>query len=600
MKQIRLIWQIYLPILFVMIASVAAFTWYASESFNSFFLTQKEADLTLRAQLIRDQITPLYLSGDHYALEKLCKRIGTNLSTRLTIVDPVGKVVIDSEEDPVIMDNHVDRSEIIQALEGGIGSSIRFSRTLSRDMLYVAIPVVEKGSASDSSIIKGILRLSISVAAIDRAIEGIHYRILFGSLALILIAALIILTVSRTVSQPLEEMRTVAEGVAEGNFDKTFSFTRSWNVSIEVSELAAAMTKMADQLGERFETITSQRNELKAVFSSMVEAVLVVDNSERLISANSAAAKFLHMALSGMEGLKVDKALKNKDLVRFVRETMNQQEPLEEEIITREGIGDVHLHVNGTPLIDQDSNIVGSIIVLNDVTRLRKLENIRKDFVANVSHELRTPITTIKGFIETLRDGALDDRREAERFIEIILKNADRLNAIVEDLLTLSKIEQEDEQGEIELRMERIQPVLQNVIEACAIKAQEKGITLRLECDPDLAAEINAPLMEQAVSNLVINSIKYSSENSYVEVKASSHGGQMSIEVEDYGVGIAREHLPRLFERFYRSDKARSRKLGGTGLGLAIVKHIIQAHNGKVSVDSTLDEGTIFSIEIPV
>ena len=599
MKQIRLIWQIYIPIVLVMVASVLVFTWYVSNSFSSFYLEQKEADLTLRAQLIREQISHLYLSDDLVRLDRLCKQIGNDSATRITIIAPSGKVVVDSEEDSAVMDNHASRAEIITALGGEPGSSIRFSQTLGRDMLYVAVPVFDLRSVSQEDFVRGILRLSISVATIDQAIGAIHLKVILGSLALILIAAVIILTVSRMVSRPLEEMRTVAERISEGNFERTFSFTRRKSISIEVAELATAMNKMALQLAERIGTITSQRNELKAVFSSMVEAVLVVDTSERLVSANSAAGKFLHMSSPDIEGLPIDKAIKNIDLIRFIRTAMAQEEPLENEIIARDGSGDLLLHVHGTPLKDPAANIVGSLIVLNDVTRLRKLENIRKDFVANVSHELRTPITTIKGFVETLRDGALDNRQEAERFIGIILKNADRLNAIVEDLLTLSRVEQEDEQGEIELQTEKIQLLLQNVIEACAMQAQEKEITLRLECDAGLTARINGPLLEQAVVNLVNNAIKYSSENSYVEIKAIPHDNQVAIQVEDYGPGIAADHLPRLFERFYRSDKARSRKLGGTGLGLAIVKHIVQAHNGHVRVDSTLNEGTIFTIELP-
>ncbi len=599
MKQIRLIWQIYIPIVLVMVASVLVFTWYVSNSFSSFYLEQKEADLTLRAQLIREQISHLYLSDDLVRLDRLCKQIGNDSATRITIIAPSGKVVVDSEEDSAVMDNHASRAEIITALGGEPGSSIRFSQTLGRDMLYVAVPVFDLRSVSQEDFVRGILRLSISVATIDQAIGAIHLKVILGSLALILIAAVIILTVSRMVSRPLEEMRTVAERISEGNFERTFSFTRRKSISIEVAELATAMNKMALQLAERIGTITSQRNELKAVFSSMVEAVLVVDTSERLVSANSAAGKFLHMSSPDIEGLPIDKAIKNIDLIRFIRTAMAQEEPLENEIIARDGSGDLLLHVLGTPLKDPAANIVGSLIVLNVVTRLRKLENIRKDFVANVSHELRTPITTIKGFVETLRDGALDNRQEAERFIGIILKNADRLNAIVEDLLTLSRVEQEDEQGEIELQTEKIQLLLQNVIEACAMQAQEKEITLRLECDAGLTARINGPLLEQAVVNLVNNAIKYSSENSYVEIKAIPHDNQVAIQVEDYGPGIAADHLPRLFERFYRSDKARSRKLGGTGLGLAIVKHIVQAHNGHVRVDSTLNEGTIFTIELP-
>ena len=599
MKQTRLLWQIYIPVVLVLVVSIVAFTWYASHSFNSFFHEQKETDLTLRARLVRDQITPLFLSGDFVRLEQLCRQIGTDSGTRITILEASGDVVVDSEEKPANMDNHGDRFEIKMALAGESGSSVRFSQTLGLDMLYVAIPLFIDQETGSNKSKTGVLRLSISVAAIDGAIKGIHYKVLLGSLILILIAAVVTLIVSRAISRPLEEMRTVAEKYATGSFEKAVPFTGRWNVSVEVAELGDAMAKMANQLGERFETITSQRNELKAVFSSMLEAVIVVDISERLINANSAALKFLQMNIADVEGLHIDKAIRNKDLLRFIRKTLSKLEPLEDEIITSGGDGDIHLHVNGTPLKGQRDDVVGSLIVLNDVTRLRKLENLRKDFVANVSHELRTPITTIKGFVETLRDGALDNRQEAQRFIEIILKNSDRLNAIVEDLLTLSRIEQEDEQREIDLQVEKIQPVLQNVIESCGMRALEKEITLRLECEPELSTKINSPLLEQAVSNLVINAIKYSNDNSYIELKAIHQGGLVSIQVEDYGAGIAGEHLPRLFERFYRSDKARSRKLGGTGLGLAIVKHIVQAHKGTVHVASSLGEGTIFTIDIP-
>ena len=239
-------------------------------------------------------------------------------------------------------------------------------------------------------------------------------------------------------------------------------------------------------------------------------------------------------------------------------------------------------------------------MVLNDVTRLRRLEKVRSDFVANVSHELKTPITAIKGFVETLQDGAMADPAAAGRFIEIILKNSNRLNAIVDDLLTLSRIEQEDDNRQIDLERGRLAEVLADAVEACTQKAAVKDLAITVACPADLLAEINSPLLQQAVTNLIVNAIKYSDQGGEVFVSGQLVDDAVSIRVEDFGVGIASEHLPRLFERFYRSDKARSRKLGGTGLGLAIVKHIVHAHHGLVEVVSTPGKGTVFTITIPV
>jgi two-component system, OmpR family, phosphate regulon sensor histidine kinase PhoR len=253
----------------------------------------------------------------------------------------------------------------------------------------------------------------------------------------------------------------------------------------------------------------------------------------------------------------------------------------------------------GTPLRDGEGKRTGSLIVLNDVTRLRKLENIRRDFVANVSHELKTPITAIKGFVDTLKDGAAKNLDDAERFLAIIQKHVDRLENIVEDLLSLSRIEKEGEREESELEERAIGEVLAGAIQVCDVKAREKGIGIELICDREVRAEINPTLLEQAVVNLLDNAIKYSDPGKKVEVEALETEAEVLIHVRDHGCGIEKKHLDRLFERFYRVDQARSRKLGGTGLGLAIVKHIAQAHGGSVSVESQPGQGSTFTIHLP-
>jgi two-component system phosphate regulon sensor histidine kinase PhoR len=281
-----------------------------------------------------------------------------------------------------------------------------------------------------------------------------------------------------------------------------------------------------------------------------------------------------------------------------VKNALTSQEPVEKDILLYTDVERI-INAHGTLLRDADKHRVGALIVLNDITRLWRLENIRRDFVANVSHEIRTPITAVKGFVETLRDGSVKDPKDSKRFLGIIEKHVDRLEAIIEDLLSLSRIERGTEGEHIMLQGGRIRDVLLTAIQVCEAKAAPKNIRVELSCNEELKANINPALLEQAVVNLIDNAIKFSDNGSSVLVKAIQMNGQIGISIRDQGCGIEKKHLPRLFERFYRVDKARSRQMGGTGLGLAIVKHITQAHGGQVSVESIPGEGSTFSIHIP-
>jgi len=369
--------------------------------------------------------------------------------------------------------------------------------------------------------------------------------------------------------------------------------------TVEFAAVAESMNRMAAELDDKLRTLTRERNRREAVLESMVEGVLAVDPQGRVIAVNTAVARLLGVAADDVVGASIEEVVRNPELQGVVRAVLEGEQPVEADLTVEVGAEERYLQAHGSLLQAEDGAVAGAVIVVNDVTRLRRLEAVRRDFVANVSHELKTPVTSIKGFAETLADGAIDDPATARRFLRIIAGQADRLNAIVEDLLSLSSLERAGDGRDVVVQETRLADVLTVAAEVCGIKAEAKRITIEVECPDDLVAEIDPPLVEQAMVNLLDNAIKYSPEGTTVTVSVTQTTHETVIAVSDEGVGIAREHLPRLFERFYRVDKARSRDLGGTGLGLSIVKHIAQVHGGTVSVESVVGRGSTFRLHLP-
>jgi two-component system phosphate regulon sensor histidine kinase PhoR len=589
MRNLRLLWQIFPSYVVIIMAALVGVTWYFAGTIQNFYLRQTENDLEARAALVAAQAAPILLAGDHAKLDVLCKELGERTETRFTIVLPDGVVVGDTLENPERMESHAGREEIVGALAGSPAVATRFSRTVQKRMMYSALPVSVEGR------ILGVVRAARGVTGIDATLVDVYRQVALAGAIALLAAALLSFFVSRHISRPLEAMRQGAERFAEGRFDKKLAISGAR----ELSALGKAMNLMAVQLDDRIKTIMRQRNEQEAVLASMVEGVLALDMEERILHMNQAAAELLNVRPEQAQGCRIHEVARKADLQRFVARTLASPVPVEGEIVLRDG-KERFLQAHGTVLRDARKKDIGVLIVLNDVTRLRRLENIRRDFVANVSHELKTPITAIKGSVETLLDGAMEEPDAADKFLKIIAKQADRLNAIIDDLLALSRIEQGAETNGMPMEIDAVEPTLRFALQSCEVAATDKSIQLRLQCAQGLRAKINAPLLEQAVVNLVDNAIKYSDPKSEVHIEAGYHQGEVVIQVRDRGCGIAQEHLARLFERFYRVDKARSRRQGGTGLGLAIVKHIVQAHGGTISVNSVLGEGSEFIIHLPV
>lgn len=600
MARRRLLWQIFPPTVMIIILTIIGSTIFVSHYLKAFYTSQTLTDLSIRTQLILKQLHPALLANDLALVTKQCKALSIETQSKITVIAKDGTVIADSQEDPATMDNHGDRDEVATALTGKVGTSSRPSKMGKKEVFYAAVPIGRDPQKSSSGTdILGALRLSTQPTSVDRLMRDVTAKIALASLIMLLMAVAVTLFVSRRISRPLEEMQRIAERFGRHDFNKKIPVS-DLTVSKEVAGLAEALNQMAVELDDRVRTVTQQKNELEAVFKSMVEAVIVIDQEERIEHMNEAAFRLLGSNAHRGIGKPIVETIRHAGLLKFVREALHSKTPIARDgIVFGVGTTEQHFNASGTALYGNQGQHMGALIVLYDVTRMRRLEDMRRGFVANVSHELKTPITSIMGFVETICDQAPSLPDDMERFLHIVLKQANRLNAIVDDLLALSRIEQEAGNDEIELRQARLTPVLRNCLESATMRAGEKQITLTLNSSDTISVRMNARLLEQAVTNLLINAIKYSSEKSEVLVTAQEDQQEVIISVTDSGCGIAREHLPRIFERFYRSDKARSRKLGGTGLGLAIVKHIVQAHGGTVTAKSALGRGSVFTIHLP-
>jgi two-component system phosphate regulon sensor histidine kinase PhoR len=589
MQTRRIFWQIYPGHLVVTLFTLLVCLAVCLSSLEQFYRRQVAENLKALALFAVEQVQDRFDAVDRDYLNSISVKLGSKSAVRITLILADGTVVGESDKSRDQMENHRDRPEVKTVIEQGTpGQAVRFSDSVRKNMLYVAVPVYHDGA------VVGVVRTAMPLLRMEEALSGVEHRLLWGGVAILLLAAILSFAVSRRISRPLEQIKQGAERFAAGDF----SYRLHSLGSVEVGALAETMNQMAAQLEERLQSISKERNQREAVLSSMVEGVLAVDIDGHIISLNKAAAQFFNVFQpETAAGRSIEEVFRNVKLQRFVAEVLEGQETRECELVIQNHQA-YCLQARGTNLLGVQNRRIGAVVVFNDVSRLRRLENLRRDFVANVSHELKTPITSIKGFVETLLDGAIKDPVEAERFLRIVAKNADRLNAIIEDLLMLSRLEQGGKEG-MEMQKAGLCGLMNSAVEVCAQRAAEKNITICVECPEDLTAIVNPPLIEQALINLIGNAVKYSADGKNIVVSACTERDGIVLSVKDYGYGIEKEHLERLFERFYRVDKGRSRQEGGTGLGLSIVKHIAQAHGGTVSVQSRFGEGSVFSIFLP-
>ena len=529
----------------------------------------------------------LQLEGNHASFQKLARDIGNPLGLRVTIIAMDGKVLGDtdlSDEQVRKVENHADRPEVKAALREGFGISRRFSYTVKKSMLYMALPFGREA---------GILRFSVPLRDIEAFQQGARNIVGMSILGILLLSLVLTFLLSLLISQPLRTMSAVAEAMARGDFSKKL-FVHSHD---EIEDLARSLNSLSDQVREKMDSLDAERAKLDLVLSSMFEGVIVTDERERIILMNPSLRR-LFMISVDPEGKKPLEVIRNSAIGDMVDRILKGQQQLATEEIIVTVPEERILQANGVPII-RGGRPEGTILVFHDITELRRLERIRQEFVANVSHELRTPIASIKGYAETLMEGALDDRDNAKEFISIILQDANRLAALINDLLDLSKIESE----KMNMSFASLDPV-QLLRQAAAVMgkhAKAKAISVSFDLPDDLPPVMaDETLFRQVMINLLDNAIKYTQEKGSVTVSARAVGESLQVDVIDTGIGIPEKDLSRIFERFYRVDKARSRELGGTGLGLSIVKHIVQAHHGRVWVTSVPGSGSTFSFTIPL
>lgn len=521
-------------------------------------------------------------------IDAIVDETGDALDSRVTIISLNGKVLGDSELDGERLEeveNHLYRPEVQQAIKQGTGESVRFSTTVQKNMLYIATTFGQDGP-------EGIVRLSLSLADIEMVSNNLKRILLIAVLFAFLLTAAASYVASGLISKPLEEMSSVATQIARGDFSKRITVS----TNDEIGDLAKAFTHMTEQIKLRIDEITKSRSRFEAVLLSMFDGVMVVDSKGAVILMNPTLMDSLSV-LGDPSGKKPMEVLRNIDVQDMTDKVLSKNKEAESREITVFAPEEHIYVVHATPII-REGQTEGAVLVFHDISELRKLEKVRRDFVANVSHELRTPVSNIKGYTETLLDGALKDEKHSEEFVGIIKSNSERLASLIDDLLDLSQLES----GKLDLHLLpcSVKSVIEKTCKEAKKKAEAKSISIKLKVPvslPEIMADEN--LLTQALFNLLDNAIKYTEEKGAVTISAAEEGESVRVSVADNGTGIPEKALPRIFERFYRVDKARSRDLGGTGLGLSIVKHIIQEHGGEVSVESQVGQGSIFSFTVP-
>ena len=581
--------KLILSYVLVILVSFAFIAFFLDKNLEENSLHNIQSSLVTQAHLIENQITAESIKKeDITSIGILVKTLGPKTNCRITVIDKKGIVLADSEkskQDVLNMENHINRPEVRTALAGDIGIDTRYSSTLKIDMLYVAVPLKDKNE------IIGILRLALPLESVQKTLFAIRKIVVIGLVFALVLAFVLGSIMAGNTIRPINRMIHVSRRFSEGDFTRRIL----QSPKDEIGELADTLNKMAQNIEDKIKEVKTQNQKLAAIFNSMIEGVIVVDKEGHIISINPTIEKIFEISKKDVEKKAFLEAIRNNDISDVISSVLKKGQPVSAELTLMYPVRKIS-EVNATPIFD-NNEVTGCLVVIHDITEIRKLETVRSDFIANVSHELKTPLTSIKGFIETLLEGALDDKQNNRSFLTIIQEHAERLNNLVNDLLSLSHLESKEitlDKDNMNLRQ-----LVEGVILGFKAQLKKRNIEVKDELPPNLSIKLDKNRIEQVITNLIDNAIKFNKEKGNIKIYNQDANGRIKIIVEDSGIGIPEKDITRIFERFYRVDKARSRELGGTGLGLSIVKHIVELHNGSVGVESTEGFGSKFWLVLP-
>ncbi|EOC1397613.1 two-component system histidine kinase PnpS [Listeria monocytogenes] len=572
---------------FVVMVIVGVFS---GELMKSTYLNMKESQLEDDAKILLQttNMENLDLDKDAATIQKSLDPLGEDIDARITVIDSEGDVVADTKKDPEKLDNHMNRPEVTDILKKGesVGISIRESDSLGYSMLYVAVPVKHQGKTD------GVLRISISLESVDAAVAKLwgNLALIFG-IALVIIAAISVF-IARKITRPVREIIEVSTDLANHKYDSRIH----GKISGELQDLSISVNTLAESLETQMFEIKQNEQRLNAIVQNLVSGVMLINVDKQVIMTNRTMYQILgETEITGKPFYEVIKSFALSQLIEGTFETKTIQQ---KEIILyfpREMILDASV----SPILGENGEITGIILLLHDITQIRHLENVRSEFVTNVSHELKTPVTALKGFAETLLDGAMYDEVLLKKFLTIIKEESDRLHRLIMDILALSRIEQNPVAENVELV--DVDEVIEQSARTIFEMATEKNIrvTIPEKTSASVMIETDRDKLQQIIINLLSNAINYTPVDGKVEVKLIEQEAEVIIEVTDNGIGIPAKDIDRVFERFYRVDKARSRHSGGTGLGLSIVKHLVENCGGRIEVESQEEVGSTFRVTLP-
>ena len=543
---------------------------------NLRFHLEQEARITAEASLPS-------LLGQGDVPDVLAKKLGKEIDSRVTIIATNGTVLGDSIEDPLTMENHATRPEVKDALASGIGESTRYSTTLNQQMMYVAVTVNSQGK------LLGIARVALPLTTVENSVNHVTRIIILATVIITILAILAAWLIARTTTRPIRQLNRASKGIAAGQLGQKITV----QTKDEIGQLAQSFNEMSSNLKTTMGAISTEKAKLDNVLSNMADGVIMTNADGNVVLANPAAGKLF--------GFKEADAV-NKPIIEVVHDhevdevlKLCLKTSSEKTTQFESGIAKRFLRAIAVP-IDKDGRLSGALLLFQDLTELKNLQTMRRELVGNISHELRTPITGIKAMAETLRDGAIDDRKAAQNFLSRIVGEADRLTQIVTELTQLSRIET----GQAELKMESINlnALIGDVIKEMNPLAERQQVALIKELSPDIPlVQADKDRIQQTIINLVHNAIKFNKPGGKVIISTSNDSKSVTVSVADNGIGISKDDLPHVFERFYKVDKARTG--GGSGLGLAIAKHTIQAHSGEIRAQSEVGKGSTFTFSLP-